>query len=225
MDKEPKLITSGSAVAQSGLRFRIRPGSGEPPYPTVLMLHGRSGSEDAMWIFERALPKHWLVVAPRAPKIDPQGGYSWHIQEKDEWPPMEAFSEGVERIQKLTKALAESWNADLSQLYLMGFSQGAAVAFTLASLDRESIKGVAALFGFIPCDCAYYVAEKAAAGLPVFLASGERDPLVPAELTEAAAMTLRGAGARLEHHAYDTGHKLNAQGMRDLKLWWSQLEK
>jgi predicted esterase len=53
---------------------------------------------------------------------------------------------------------------------------------------------------------------------------GRRDPLIPLEIAQACARTLREAGARLDYHEYDTGHKLDVKGMQALKSWWGELE-
>ena len=37
--------------------------------PAVVMLHGRSGSEDDTWIFVRTIPKDWVVVAPQGKQV------------------------------------------------------------------------------------------------------------------------------------------------------------
>ena len=39
-------------------------------------------------------------------------------------------------------------------------------------------------------------------------------------VTQEFSAPLETAGADVEYHEYDTGHKLNAQGMRELKAWW-----
>ena len=59
-------------------------------------------------------------------------------------------------------------------------------------------------------------------GLPVFTAVGTRDPLVPYEQAMQGVNWLREVGAALEHHEYDTGHKLNAAGLRYLTAWWRE---
>ncbi|MCZ7666338.1 MAG: hypothetical protein M5U34_03425 [Chloroflexi bacterium] len=58
--------------------------------------------------------------------------------------------------------------------------------------------------------------------LPIFMAVGKQDPLIPYAHAQTCAHTLEAAGANLAYHEYDTGHKLNSQGMRDLKAWWRQ---
>jgi predicted esterase len=58
--------------------------------------------------------------------------------------------------------------------------------------------------------------------MPIFIAVGKGDETIPYAKAKQAADVLRAAGAGLTYHEYDTGHKLNAQGMRDLTGWWSE---
>jgi predicted alpha/beta-fold hydrolase len=104
---DPRLIDDGKELARAGLVHRVALPDGEGPFPTVLMLHGRAGNEDVMWIFAPAVPEGWLLVAPRGIVEDPYRArplaHSW-------------------RVMDFVAALPELYNADLSRLYLMGFS-------------------------------------------------------------------------------------------------------
>jgi phospholipase/carboxylesterase len=183
------------------------------------MLHGRSGSEDAMWIFSKVIPDGWIVVAPRGIKPDPGGGYAWHPRKRDEWPPLSMFDAAVASLTHFIRALPELYNADPGQLYLMGFSQGAAVAYAVAMGYPGLVKGIVGLVGFVPVNS--YAAEETTAmkDLPIFMAVGVDDPYIPLDRTQSCAETLRKSGALLAYHEYQTGHRLNAKGMRDLEGW------
>ncbi|MCI0399619.1 MAG: dienelactone hydrolase family protein [Chloroflexi bacterium] len=219
----PRLVDHGPEVETAGLVHRVLEPASPGPHPTAILLHGRSGNEDVMWIFARALPAGWLVVAPRGIKPDPDGGYAWHPRKRDEWPSLVMFDQAVAALARFVEALPGLYQADLNRLYLMGFSQGAATAYALAMRRAGLVKGIAGLVGFVPVECDAAIETAALKGLPIFMAVGKEDPLIPYERAKACAQTLRAAGADLEYHEYDTGHKLNAEGLRHLKAWWRQL--
>ena len=175
-----------------------------------------------MWVFARSVPPGWLLVAPRAIKPDPDGGYAWHPRRRDEWPPLAMFDDAVAAVVKLVEALPDLYNADPAHVYLMGFSQGAAAAYATAIRRPGLVKGIAGLVGFLPVDVGDAGSAAPLGGLPIFVAVGKRDPLIPLEIAQACAQTLREAGARLDYHEYDTGHKLDAKGMQALKRWWNE---
>lgn len=221
----PLLINAGPALESTGLVHRVlRPG-GSGPHPTVVMLHGRSGGEDAMWIFARTLPSDWLVISPRGIKPDPAGGYAWHPRQRDEWPPLDMFDEAVGAVSSFIRALPAAYDSDPDLVYLMGFSQGAATAYATAMGHPGLVKGIAGLVGFVPVQCDAAVETAVLRGLPIFMAVGIEDPYIPHVRARNCAQTLRDTGADLSYREYEAGHRLNSQGVRDLKTWWEEQEQ
>lgn len=219
-----RLVASGTALDAAGLIHRVHQPSGPGSHRTVVMLHGRSGDENAMWLFARTLPNstNWLAAAPRGIKPDPDDGYAWHPRRRDEWPPLRMFDEAVAAVVRFIRALRDLYSADPDRMYLMGFSQGAATAYATAMRHPGLVQGVAGIVGFVPGDCANVLRAAPLAGLPIFMAAGRADPFIPLERAAACARTLREGGALLDYHEYDAGHKLHAKGLQDLKRWWRQ---
>ena len=217
---EPQLIAAGPAVERSGLAHRVWEPAPAGPHPTVILVHGRSGSQEVMWVFARTLPKNWLVVAPRALFADPQGGYSWEVRAGNDWPTVTDFTAGMAALTRFIEVLPELYDADLSRLFLMGFSQGAALCYALAMRRQVLVRGVAGLLGFVAEMGGNSAESPTLLDLPIFMAGGRQDPTIPLAKAENAAGRLIRAGARLDYRAYDSGHKLNAAGARDLTAWW-----
>lgn len=216
----PKLVTAVPVIEQAGLIHRVQQPVDDGPFPTVVMLHGRSGNEDVMWVFAKSCPPGWLLVAPRAIKPDPDGGFAWHPRGKDEWPSLDRFDEAVTAVTRFIRALPDLYHADPQRIYLMGFSQGAATAYATALRHPRLVQGIAGLVGFVPEECGAELETAVLRDLPIFMAVGREDPLIPYERAQACAQTLRAAQADLTLREYDTGHRLNAAGMHDLRDWW-----
>jgi phospholipase/carboxylesterase len=213
------LVDAGPALSVAGLLHRVRQPALAGPHPTVVMLHGLGGDDSAMWLFWPALPRGWLAVAPRACLVDPGGGYSWRPHERGDWPGLGAFDESVAALRRLIGALPELYAADADEVYLLGFSQGAALSFAIAIQHPGLVRGVAAIVGFVPTDCTpaqLSTLER----VPVFMTVGRRDPLIPAVRSRTCADALRAAHVDLDYHEYDVGHKLTSSGMRDLRAWF-----
>jgi phospholipase/carboxylesterase/glyoxalase family protein len=58
-------------------------------------------------------------------------------------------------------------------------------------------------------------------GMPVFLAAGRGDRMIPPEHTERLAEILREAGAELDLRWRDTGHALTYEEVAEAKDWLS----
>lgn len=231
MNNKPKLIDSGTNLQRAGLVHRVwQPQTvGQldtgGPSPTVIMLHGHLGNEDVMWVFAQTLPPGWLVVAPRAIVPTGENGFSWQARAENEWPGLAQFAEAVRAVSHFIQALPALYNADLNQLYVMGFSQGAAVAFATAIAQPGLFKGIASLVGFTPLRMDKAIERASLRDVPVFMAAGMKDERIPLPVAQASAETVRAMGAYLEYREYDTGHKLNIEGMRKLKSWWAEREQ
>jgi len=59
-------------------------------------------------------------------------------------------------------------------------------------------------------------ASPANADLPIFLAHGVADPMVPFALGEAVSQQLRGLGRPVAWHAYPVAHGVNLEEIRDI---------
>ena len=217
-ETKPIFVDDETAV----LPHRVLKPENPGPHPTIVMIHGHLGNEDVMWIFRRTLPQEWLVVAPRAILKDGENSFSWHPRQQGEWPSLGMFDTAVDKLLQFIDTLPKTYDADPEQIYLMGFSQGAATAFALAIREPERFQGIASLVGFMPQRVEDAIDNARLADLPVFMAVGTEDDRVPLEIAREAGKAVRAMGAFLAYREYDTGHKLNGDGMRKLKQWWAE---
>jgi phospholipase/carboxylesterase len=248
----PQLVDAGPELLAAGLIHRVAQPETPGPYPTAVLIHGRAANEDVMWVFRRTIPHEWLVVAPRAILPDSDGGYSWTVgvqgsggaeeqgrvatsltsnlqsPNSSVWPSLPLFDDAVAAVERFIQSLPALYSADLDRVVLMGFSQGAAVSFAVALRHPELVKGIASLVGFLPEGVSQSPSlpvsnlQSPISNLPIFMSVGKEDPTIPLEKAREAAEIVRAAGAELTYNEYDAGHKLNAQGMRDLATWWSE---
>lgn len=201
------MVTELQTIA--GWTVRVRTPESAGPHPIILMLHGWTGDENAMWVFARRMPPEALLIAPRGPVPVGPGGFGWHDNLGETWPRVEHFRPAVESLVDLLTPFNFP-SGDLDQpLRLVGFSQGAALAFTFALLNPKWIRAVAGLSGFLPAGAASLVQGKPLRGKPVFMAHGTQDVLVPVERAREAVRVLQQAGARVAYCEDDVGHKLS----------------
>lgn len=105
----------------------------------------------------------------------------------------------------------------LSRIAIAGFSQGGAVALHAALRFPQRLAGAVVLSAPVP-----YLEEllressPANADLPIFLAHGVGDQMVPFVYGEAVGAKLRALGRPLEWHAYDVAHGVTPEEIRDI---------
>lgn len=93
------------------------------------------------------------------------------------------------------------------RLLLAGFSQGGAIALQTALRYPERLAGVLALSTYLPLPDKLE-AERSAANLdvPVFMAHGTEDPIVPLKLAQGSCSRLLTLGYPVEWHEYEMPH-------------------
>ncbi len=222
MNQSPQLVNNEPVLAIAGLVHRVWQPKTAGPHPVVVMLHGHLGNEDVMWIFAHTLPESCIIVAPRAVVPVSEKSFTWLPRSENEWPALVQFDEAATAMTSFIHALPTWYQVDLNQVYLMGFSQGAAVAFAVALQNPGLVRGIASLVGFVPKQVDEAINRAALRDMPVFMAAGTRDDRVPLAIAQESAAAVQALGGFLEYREYETGHKLDAAGMRKLKSWWQE---
>ena len=218
--------------SQAGLTYRLRRG---PPHGgLIVMLHGLSGDENAMWIFDHALPRSAAVIAPRAPYASELGGYSWtRAAVRDQLDQVD-FQDAIAHLARCMHEVTAVYQVDPRRVIVMGFSQGAALSYAFSLEHPVMLCGVIALAGFLPPHNRHSHrtgAARSAVSVPTPLRSaqnafprylivhGAHDEVVPIERAREARLALEGRGASVEYHEHRVGHKVSAQGMKEIARW------
>jgi phospholipase/carboxylesterase len=106
------------------------------------------------------------------------------------------------------------------RIVLAGFSQGGAMALHTALRWPERLGGVVALSCYLPLAARLAAeAHPANAAVPVFVAHGTMDPIVPSALGEASRDLLRSRGYDVEWRAYPMPHSVCAPEIEDLRAF------
>lgn len=203
-----------------------RKGDAGDGFPLLVGLHGNGGNgESLMRGFTSSIKKAPLIVAV------PQGAYanfsylrgshfSWGIEKRSLWKEGDLVS--VESIQTAVNEVKRRHK--VSEVYLLGFSQGAAFAFMTALKDPLSYAGVISIGGLFPEMGKEYSiisdreVEKAKS-LRVFLAQGTRDDRIPAGTVSGIAGMLRNKGYEVEFNEYEGGHEITPDLMKKVVAW------
>lgn len=112
----------------------------------------------------------------------------------------------------------------LNKILLAGFSQGGAIAMHTAVRKREPLAGLMALSTWLPLTGAFRkeVVDNPASQprkLPVFIAHGAYDPVLPYALGEQTRDALISAGFAPEWHSYPMAHAVCAEEIAAIREW------
>lgn len=136
-------------------------------------------------------------------------------------------SAGVENSARIVAGLIAA-QRDLGiaahRIVLAGFSQGGAIALHAGLRHPERLAGIMALSTYlaVPDGLAAAVSD-ANRELPVFLAHGSQDPVVPLAASERARVLLRALGYRVQCHTYPMAHSVCGEELRDISCWLEEV--
>jgi phospholipase/carboxylesterase len=188
--------------------------------PAVVMLHGWAGDESSMWIFKQVIPAEAAAVTPRAPLELNENEFAWYRHGASRTrPEPELLAEGLVYLDQFLTGLPDLYPIDPARLLLLGFSQGAAIGNGLALTRPDRIIGMASLAGILPELPEADIQKAKLAGLPVFIAHGRQDTIIPISAAQRSRDAYRELGAEVTYEEYETGHKMSVEGIRHLKQW------
>jgi phospholipase/carboxylesterase len=203
------------------LAHMIRPAAGEPQGALVLM-HGRGTSEqDLAGLLDVLDPERRFVGAcPRGPLQLPPGGFHWYVVPRVGYPDADTFRASYAALGEWLGALAEHTGVPAERTVLGGFSQGTVMAWALGlGPDRPRPAGILAISGFIPTVEGWQPDRARVAGLPVAIAHGMQDPIIPIEFGRAARDFATEAGAEVLYRESPVGHFIDPHVVPDLVAW------
>jgi len=213
--------TNTSLIQFNNWTLRIREAA-ERPSRLLLLLHGLTGDENSMWVFARDLPKHYWMVAPRAPHTAEPFGYSWRPLLPGTFgrPSLEQLLPAAEALIRLVDEYQASAKIEAGIFNVMGFSQGAAMSNLLAILYPQRVRKIGILAGFVPSGLEEHIQKRPLVGKSVFVSHGTKDEMVPVDSARASMGLLEQAGASVTYCEDDVGHKVSLNCMKALRAYF-----
>ncbi|MEN5069094.1 MULTISPECIES: carboxylesterase [unclassified Stenotrophomonas] len=205
--------------------------TGADPQWSVLWLHGlgADGHDFAPIVPELVRP-HWPAIRfvfPHAPvqPITINNGVpmrAWYDIVSMDFR-SRADSAGVEASIVALELLIEREIArgiPAERILLAGFSQGGAVILSALLRRTRPLAGLIALSTYLPDPAKAATARVAdAISVPVFMAHGTQDPVIPVAIAEHTAQTLGALGLPVEWHTYTMAHQVCAEELHALGEW------
>lgn len=106
------------------------------------------------------------------------------------------------------------------RIVLAGFSQGGAMAMHTGLRYPQPFAGILALSCYLPlAESLARESSEASRGVPIMMAHGVSDPLIPLTLAEQSRDRLQQLGYTVDWHTYPMPHAVYPQEIRDLRDW------
>jgi phospholipase/carboxylesterase len=134
---------------------------------------------------------------------------------------------GVRESQQRVEALIareKTRGIPAGRIALAGFSQGGAMVLQTGLRHPQRLAGIMALSCFLPlADKVAAEAVPANRDVPIFMAHGTQDPLIPLARARHAHDLLTGLGYRIEWHEYPMPHSVSDVEIRDISAWLQRI--
>src|SRR5919197_3296489 len=199
--------------------------TGPRPDTAIIWLHGLGADGHD---FEPIVPELQLVRpvrfvfphAPLRPVTINQGMRmrAWYdILQLGGGPEDEAGVRDAQRILEGYIAQEKKRGIATGRLVLAGFSQGGAVALQTALRHPEPLAGIVALSTYLPL-AGSLIKERSAANqvVPIFMAHGRYDDIIPFQRAERSRDVMAGLGYRVQWHEYPMPHSVCGPEIADI---------
>ncbi len=186
---------------------------------TLLLLHGTGGDENDLVPLGRELAPGAAILSPRG-KVSEYGAARFFRRLAEGVFDHEDLVFRTHELAGFAQAAAEEYEFDPSRLVAVGYSNGANIAASLMLLHPGLLRAAVLFRAMVP-----FEPEDVPdlSGMPVFLAAGRMDRMIPPQNTERLAEILREAGADLDLRWRNAGHPLTYEEVAEAKQWLSEV--
>jgi phospholipase/carboxylesterase len=205
--------------------------TGPEPKGTVIWMHGlgADGWDFVPIVRELPLPEglDLRFIFPHAPTrpVTINNGYvmrAWNdivMQDLGRRADEHGIRESQKAIEHLVQRERER-GVPTDRIVLAGFSQGGAIALQTGLRHPEPLGGIVALSTYLPLEESLdREASAANKRVPIFMAHGSEDPIVPIDLAAASRQKLEARGYDVEWHDYPMPHSVCAEEVEALAGW------
>jgi len=198
---------------------RFIPASAGRPVPLLLLLHGTGGTEADLLSLGQTLLPGAALLSPRG-KVLENGMPRFFRRLAEGVFDLEDLQNRTHELAAFITSAATYYNFDPHNIIAVGYSNGANIAASTLLLRPGVLRAAILLRAMVPLepDTPPNLQQ-----VPVFLAAGRADPLVPPENIERLAAMLQRFGANVMLRWQNGGHRLEHEEIIAAQSWLAQL--
>ena len=190
----------------------------------LLLLHGVGGNElNILPVGEQLADAHTLVLSVRAPLVFGPAGFGFYQVDFSSGKPVFNQAQQLDGQRLLLRFMSEAsikYGVAAGQVYLLGFSQGAIMAYDIALTHPAQVRGVLSFSGRMLAESRQHHASAAdIKKVYFFLSHGRHDDKLPAFYADEAIDFLKTLGIVPHYAAFEGGHEVSASGLAAAQQW------
>ncbi|WP_166382956.1 MULTISPECIES: alpha/beta hydrolase [unclassified Polaribacter] len=207
----------------SNLNYLVRqPKTPTENPPLLILLHGYGSNEQDLFSFAEELPDNLLIVSAQAPYTMGSGAYAWYAINFDEingkFSDLKQAKESVDKIAVFVDEIKAKYKTDPNNTFLLGFSQGAILSYSLSFFYPNKVQHVIALSGYInkellPTNISKEITTN------YYCSHGTVDQVLPIDWARESKPFLDNLGFNNTYSEYPVGHGVAPQNFYSFKTW------
>lgn len=190
--------------------------------PLLILLHGYGSNKEDLFSFAEELPDELLIVSAQAPNNMGFGSYAWYAINFDasqgKFYDLVQAKSAIDKIALFIDAIKNKYNTNKEKTFLLGFSQGAILSYSISFLHPNKVNHVIALSGYVNKDL---LPEK----LPesnttdYYISHGIVDQVIPVNWAKESKSFLDTLNLESVYSEYNVGHGVAPQNFYSFKEW------
>ena len=190
--------------------------------PLLILLHGYGSNEQDLFSFAEELPDDLLIVSAQAPLSMGFGSYGWYSINFDDingkFSDLKEAKESIDKIALFIDEIKEKYRTNPDKTFLLGFSQGAILSYSLSFFYPNKIQYVLALSGYINTEL---LPEKISSEIKTdyYCSHGAVDQVLPVEWARNSKPFLDTLSFKNVYSEYNVGHGVAPQNFYSFKTW------
>lgn len=194
--------------------------------PLLVLLHGYGSNEQDLFSFSEELPKEFLIISAQAPYEMGYGGYAWYAINFDDingkFSDLEQAKTSIDKIASFIDEIKIKYKTDSKKTFLLGFSQGAILSYSLSFFYPNKVNHIVALSGYINKDL---LPETIPTNIKTsyYCSHGIVDQVLPVTWARESKPFLDNLALENEYSEYPVGHGVAPQNFYSFKSWLENL--
>ncbi|MBL7932789.1 MAG: hypothetical protein JNL60_12845 [Bacteroidia bacterium] len=216
---------SGQKVNSDLIYLVNQPTQKTAKVPVLIMLHGYGSNEEDLFEISKALDPRLITFSLRGPIAKGQGTYCWYELSRDsEGNFVYDYKQAQASKTKILSFISQAckvYKLDSTQVFLIGFSQGAIMSYEIAASAPTKVKGILALSGRLMEETKQLKTDwTKVAELKYFIAHGYSDNMIKiSEAEKAVSFFKEKKAVDVTYKAYEMPHTISGAELNDIKEW------
>ena len=190
--------------------------------PLLILLHGYGSNEGDLFSFAEELPEELLIISAQAPLSMGFGAYAWYSINFDDkngkFSNLKEAKESIDKIAIFIDEIKEKYNTNSTKTFLLGFSQGAILSYSLSFFYPNKVQNVIALSGYINTEL-LPVSISTEIKTDYYSSHGSVDQVLPVDWARKSKPFLDTLKLKNVYSEYPVGHGVAPQNFYSFKSW------